>query len=54
MFYIQKDLNIFHLSEKYVACKSHEQLKNIATIYYQLEEKESLHLLKQSVFDSIA
>lgn len=54
MFYIQKDLNIFHLSEKYVACKSREQLENIVTIYHQLEEKGNLHFLRRSVFDSIA
>jgi hypothetical protein len=54
MFYIQKDLNIFHLSEKYVACKSREQLENIIALYTQLEEKGNLDFLQRSVFDSIA
>jgi hypothetical protein len=54
LFYIYKDLNIFHLSEKYVACKSREQLKNIVAIYTKLEEKGNLDFLKQSVFGSIS
>lgn len=54
MFYIKKDLNIFHLSEKYVACKSRKQLENILAIYTHLEENGKLEFLKQSVFDSIA
>jgi hypothetical protein len=54
MFYIQKDLNIFHLSEKYVACNSREQLEKIATLYSQLEEAGKLELLNRSVFESIA
>jgi uncharacterized protein DUF4238 len=54
MFYIQKDLNVFHLSEKYVACRSREQLENIVTMYRQLKEKGNLHFLKRSVFDSIS
>jgi hypothetical protein len=54
MFYIQKDLNIFHLSENYVACKSREQLEKIALMYSQLEEKDNLGFLERGVFESIA
>jgi len=54
MFYIQKDLNIFHLSENYVACKSREQLEKIAFMYSQLEEIGNLDFFERGVFDSIA
>lgn len=54
MFYIQKDLNIFHLSENYVACKSREQLVNISTMYNELAEKGNLDFLERAAFESIA
>jgi hypothetical protein len=52
-FHVQKDLTIFHLSEKYVACKSREQLENIVKIYSQLEEKKQTHLLAKYAFEFI-
>lgn len=53
IFYIQKDLTTFHLSEKYVACKSREQLEKIVQIYSKLELENKTHLLEKYVFECI-
>ncbi|QBZ98866.1 DUF4238 domain-containing protein [Flavobacterium sangjuense] len=53
LFYIQKDLTIFHLSKKYVACKSREHLENIVNIYTKLEIENKTHLLTKYVFEFI-
>ena len=53
LFYIQKDLTIFHLSTKYVACSSREQLLKIAEMYTILEEANKTHLLLKYVFEFI-
>jgi len=54
LFYLQKDLCIFHLSENYVACKSREHLDNIAQTYSTLKSQNETHLLQKYVFDFIA
>jgi hypothetical protein len=53
LFYIQKDLAVFHLSEKYVACKSKEQLEKIIEIYSKLEKENKLHFIIKYVFNYI-
>ena len=53
LFYIQKDLTVFHLSNKYVACKNREQLEKIAEIYLRLEKENKTNLLTKYVFEFI-
>ncbi|MGX5683140.1 DUF4238 domain-containing protein [Chryseobacterium cucumeris] len=53
LFYIWKDLNIFHLSQKYVACKSRDQLEKMEKLYKIMVEKGDLHFLQKAVFDQI-
>jgi len=54
LFYIQKDLTIFHLSEKYVACKERGHLEHIVKIYTNLVHENKTHLLSKYVFEFIA
>ena len=53
IFYFQKDLTIFHLSKKYVVCKSQEHLINISEIYSKLVNENKAHLLTKYVFNFI-
>ncbi len=53
LFYIQRDLTIFHLSTKYVACKSKEQLLKVSQMYSNLERENKTHLLMKYVFEFI-
>jgi len=53
IFYIQKDLTTFHLANKYVICKSKEQLLKIADIYSTLLTENKTHLLTKYVFEFI-
>lgn len=54
MFYIQKDLTIFHLSENYVACKDRSHLENVVRIYATLADENKTHLLPKYIFEFIA
>jgi len=54
VFYMQKDLTIFHLSEKYVACKDRTHLENVAKIYEKLVGENKTHLLQKYVFEFIS
>jgi len=53
LFYIQKDLAIFHLSTKYVACSNKQQLEKIIEMYSNLEIANKTHLLLKYVFEFI-
>lgn len=53
IFHIQKDLTTFHLANKYVICKSKEQLLKIADIYSTLLTEKKTHLLTKYVFEFI-
>mgnify|MGYP002777104071 CR=1 FL=1 len=53
IFHIQKDLTTFHLANKYVVCKSKEQLLKIAEIYSTLLADNKTHLLTNYVFEFI-
>lgn len=53
IFHIQKDLTTFHLANKYVICKSKEQLLKIAEIYSTLLKDNKSHLLTKYVFEFI-
>ncbi len=53
LFYLQNDLTIFHLSEKYVACKDRDHLEKIAQIYSTLVNENKTHLLPKYVFELI-
>lgn len=53
IFFFQKDLAIFHLSEKYVACKSRDHLKKIINTYYVLENEGKAHLTTGLIFEYI-
>lgn len=53
VFYIQKDLTTFHLANKYVICKSKEQLLKIVAIYSKLVAENKTHLLQKYVFEFI-
>ena len=53
LFYMQKDLTIFNLSEKYVACKDRTYLDNIVNIYDKLLAENKTHLLSKYVFDFV-
>ena len=53
IFHIQKDLTTFHLANKYVICKSKEQLLKIAEIYSTLLKDNKSHLLSKYVFEFI-
>jgi len=52
LFYIQRNLTTFHLAEKYVVCKSKEQLLNVAKVYSGLLTEHKTHLLEY-VFNTI-
>lgn len=54
LFYIQKDLTIFHLSEKYVACKDRSHLENVSMIYTTLANENNTHLLQKYAFEFFA
>ena len=54
IFYAQKDLAIFHLSEKYVACKSRDYLERIAQTYEVLERTNKAHTPEKYIFEFIA
>ncbi|MBC3540414.1 DUF4238 domain-containing protein [Rufibacter sediminis] len=51
VFYIQKDLTMFHLAQKYVVCKSKEHLLNIARIHQTLLQENKAHLLTKYIFN---
>lgn len=53
LFYIQRDLTTFHLANKYVVCKSKEQLIKIAEIYSRLQTEKNTHLLIKYLFEFI-
>ena len=53
LFYIQKDLTIFHLANKFVICKSKEHLEKIAEIYSTLKTENKTDLLIKYVFEFI-
>lgn len=53
LFYIQRDLTTFHLANKYVVCRSREQLLKIANIYSTLLKEKKTHLLTKYVFEFI-
>lgn len=53
IFHIQKDLTTFHLANKYIICKSKEQLLKIADIYSTLLTENKTHLLTKYVFEFI-
>lgn len=53
VFYMQKDLTIFVLSEKYVACKERTHLENVAKIYEKLVVENKTHLLEKYVLEFI-
>jgi hypothetical protein len=53
IFHIQKDLTTFHLANKYVICKSKEQLLKIVDIYSTLLTEKKTHLLTKYVFEFI-
>lgn len=53
LFYIQRDLAIFHLSTSYVACSSSVQLLKVAEMYSLLEAANKTHLLLRNIFKSI-
>ncbi len=53
LFYIQKDLTIFHLSERYVACKDRNHLEKVVNIYTTLVNENKVHLLPKYIFEFI-
>jgi len=53
LFYIRKDLTTFHIANKYVVCKSKEQLLNIAEIYSTLINENKTHQLTKCAFEFI-
>jgi hypothetical protein len=53
LFYIQKDLAIFHLSTKYVACSDREQLLRVVEMYSKLEKENKTHLILKYVFEFV-
>jgi hypothetical protein len=53
LFYLQKDLTMFHLANKYVICKSREYLLKITDIYSTLVKDNNTHLLAKYVFEFI-
>jgi hypothetical protein len=53
LFYIHKDLTIFHLSEKYVACKDRSHLENVANLYANLVNEKKTHLLSKTIFEFV-
>ncbi|MFH6958521.1 DUF4238 domain-containing protein [Flavobacterium aquidurense] len=53
MFWIHRDLATFHLSKKFVACRSKEHLEKIVVIYKQcVEENRAGHII-EFMFDMI-
>jgi hypothetical protein len=53
LFYIQRDLTIFHLANQYVACKSREHLINMVQIYAQVKSENKTSLLAKYIFEFI-
>lgn len=53
MFWIQRDLATFHLSKKFVACRSKEHLEKIVLLYRQCEENKMLDHIVKFMFDMI-
>lgn len=53
LFHIHRDLAIFHLSQKYVACKDKAHLENLAKVYDQLEKDSKTHLIITHLFNCI-
>lgn len=52
-FYIQRDLNIFHSSSKYVGCKSLRHLQNIVEMHNRFEKENKLEYIQRFLFDEI-
>lgn len=53
LFYLSKDLSIFHLSGKYVACKSKNHLEEIVNAYAKIEKDKLTDRIMRYVFDTI-
>ena len=51
VFYINRDIAIFHLSQKYVASASKEHLQKTAEIYYQVEQDGRVDEIINGIFD---
>jgi hypothetical protein len=53
LFYLNKDLATFHLSEKYVACKSKDYLEKIASYYNQMKIDNKIEDIVKFIFDFV-